>query len=157
MSELQLGDPVPEFSMPATLAGTVSSAGMAGKPYVIYFYPKDDTSGCTAESCDFRDSIARFKALDAVVIGVSKDSIASHEKFAKKYALDFPLASDGDGAVCAAFGVWVEKSMYGRKYMGIERSTFLIDASGRIAGIWRKVSVGGHVAEVAAALEKLAA
>ena len=152
MPDFQLGEIAPDFVMPATIAGEVSSKKMSGKPYVIYFYPKDDTSGCTAEACDFSENIAQFSKLGCPVIGVSKDSIASHEKFAKKYNLGFPLASDTDGKVCDAYRVWTEKSMYGRKYMGIERATFLIDAQGRFAGIWNKVKVPGHVAEVAKAL-----
>jgi peroxiredoxin Q/BCP len=115
---------------------------------VLYFYPKDDTSGCTAEACAFRDSLPDFSKLKAEVIGVSRDSVASHDKFKKKYRLPFPLASDEDGKVCQAYGVWVEKSMYGRKYMGIERSTFLIDARGIVRGVWRKVKVDGHADEV---------
>lgn len=152
MTELKTGDIAPDFSMPATGGATLTRNDFAGKPFVLYFYPKDDTSGCTAEACDFRDSMAAFNALGATVIGVSKDSVASHEKFAKKYGLTFPLGSDAEGAVCAAYGTWVEKSMYGRKYMGIERATFLVDGDGRIVQIWRKVKVGGHVAEVALAL-----
>jgi peroxiredoxin Q/BCP len=150
-----IGKPVPAFELPATIVGTVSRASLKGKPYVIYFYPKDDTSGCTAEACDFRDNIAAFKKLDIAVIGVSKDSLTKHEKFSKKYDLNFPLASDEEGRVCEAFGVWIEKSMYGRKYMGILRSTFLIDAKGIIRAVWRKVSVTGHVEEVAKAIREL--
>ena len=156
MTDLAIGDKAPDFSMPATGGQTVSAKSLAGAPYVLYFYPKDDTPGCTTEACDFRDNIKQFEKLGAAVIGVSKDSIASHEKFAKKFDLNFPLASDADGKVCAAFGAWVEKSMYGKKYMGIDRSTFLVDAKGRIAGIWRKVKVSEHVAEVAEALKALA-
>jgi peroxiredoxin Q/BCP len=155
MSELSVGDTVPDFLMPATGGIQVSAQKLAGKPYVIYFYPKDDTPGCTTEACDFTNSIAQFKSMNATIIGVSKDSIASHEKFAKKYNLNFPLASDTDGTVCNAFGVWVEKSMYGKKYMGIDRATFLMDAQGKIAGIWRKVKVADHVAEVTEALKLL--
>ena len=150
-----VGSPVPDFKLPATIVGTVSRASLKGKPFILYFYPKDDTSGCTAEACDFRDARPGFGKLKASVIGVSKDSLASHEKFAKKYELDFPLASDESGKVLEAFGVWVEKSMYGRKYMGVERSTFLVDAAGKIRAVWRKVSVTGHVEEVQAALADL--
>jgi peroxiredoxin Q/BCP len=149
------GAPAPNFSLPATRIGTASKAALKGKPFVIYFYPKDNTSGCTAEACDFRDSMAAFNKLGVPVIGVSKDSLASHEKFAKKFGLTFPLAADEDGKVCAAFGVWIEKSMYGRKYMGIERATFLVDAKGVIRNVWHKVSVPGHVAEVKKALAAL--
>ncbi len=149
------GDMIPDFTMPASGGQTISSAGLKGKPFVLYFYPKDDTSGCTAEACDFRDNLAIFNTLGVPVVGVSRDSVVSHEKFIKKHGLTFPLASDEDGHVCEAFGVWVEKSMYGRKYMGIERTTFLIDGAGRIVHVWKKVSVGGHVAEVAAAAKDL--
>jgi thioredoxin-dependent peroxiredoxin len=155
MSELSVGDTVPDFLMPATGGLTISSEKLAGSPYVIYFYPKDDTPGCTTQACDFTNSIAQFKSMNATVIGVSKDNIESHEKFVKKYKLNFPLACDVDGKVCNAFGVWVEKSMYGKKYMGIERCTFLVDGQGHIAGIWRKVKVADHVAEVTAALKLL--
>lgn len=153
MADLKTGDKAPNFTMPATGDRTVSLDGFAGKPVVLYFYPKDDTSGCTAQACDFRDNIAQLNKIGAAVVGVSKDSIPSHEKFAKKFDLNFPLASDADGSVCNAYGVWVEKSMYGRKYMGIERATFLIDGAGRIAHVWRKVKVTDHVNEVIAALK----
>jgi peroxiredoxin Q/BCP len=152
---LSIGARVPDFSLPATLIGTVSRASLGGKPFVLYFYPKDDTSGCTAEACGFRDTLPDFKKLGVPVIGVSKDGLASHEKFAKKYGLTFPLASDEDTKVAARFGVWVEKSMYGRKYMGMERATFLVDGKGVIRAIWHKVSVPGHVDEVAKAVKDL--
>ena len=152
---LNIGDTAPNFSMPATLIDKVSKASLKGKPFVLYFYPKDDTSGCTAESCDFRDQLPAFKKLGVTVIGVSKDDLKSHEKFAAKYDLTFPLAYDQGGSVCESFGVWVEKSMYGRKYMGIERSTFLIDAQGKIAALWRKVKVHGHVEDVQKAVKGL--
>jgi peroxiredoxin Q/BCP len=122
---------------------------------VLYFYPKDDTSGCTAEACSFRDNAAAFKKLKAQVVGVSKDSVASHDKFKKKYDLNFPLVSDGDGKICEKYGTWVQKTLYGRKYMGIERATFLIDKDGVVAKAWHKVKVAGHVDEVAAALKAL--
>jgi peroxiredoxin Q/BCP len=150
-----IGKSAPDFDLPATKTGSVSRAGLKGKPYVLYFYPKDDTSGCTAEACDFRDNIPTFKKLGIAVIGVSKDSLQRHEKFSAKYDLNFPLASDEKSKMCEAFGVYVEKSMYGRKYMGIERSTFLIDAKGIVRNAWRKVSVTGHVAEVAKAIKEL--
>lgn len=155
MTELKTGDRAPIFKLPATGGKTLSLKDFAGKPLVLYFYPKDDTSGCTAESCDFRDNIAAFKKIGAAVVGLSKDSIKSHEKFVEKYDLNFPLLSDEDCKVCDAYGTWVQKSMYGRKYMGIERSTFLIDGSGRIAAIWRKVKVSDHVAEVMEELKAL--
>jgi peroxiredoxin Q/BCP len=154
---LAIGSRVPDFTMPAMLMGEASRAKLKGKPFVLYFYPKDDTSGCTAEACGFRDALPAFDALDITVIGVSKDSMDSHRKFSEKYNLTFPLASDENTSVCEAFGVWVRKSMYGRTYKGIERSTFLIDAKGILRGIWRKVSVPGHVEEVKKAIEKLAA
>lgn len=152
--DAMVGQQVPDFSLP-TVDGTVSSAKLKGKPFVLYFYPKDDTPGCTTEACGFRDALPAFKKLKATVIGVSRDGVQSHAKFAAKFSLPFPLASDGEGKVLAAFGVWVEKSMYGRKYMGIDRATFLVDASGTIRAVWRKVSVTGHVEAVQAALAAL--
>ena len=150
-----IGKTVPNFDHPATMVDSVSRASLKNKPYVLYFYPKDDTSGCTAEACDFQENIGAFKKLGVTVIGISKDSLKSHEKFSKKYNLNFPLISDETCTMCEAFGVWIEKSMYGRKYMGIERSTFLIDAKGIVRNVWRKVSVTGHVAEVAQAIKEL--
>jgi thioredoxin-dependent peroxiredoxin len=150
-----LGKPAPAFDLPATKIGKVSSKAMKGKPYVVYFYPKDDTSGCTAEACAFRDNIWAFKKLGIAVIGVSKDNMQRHEKFSAKYDLNFPLASDENTKMCESFGVWVTKSMYGRSYKGIERSTFLIDAKGSVRQVWRKVSVTGHVTEVAKAIKEL--
>ena len=128
---------------------------LRGKPVVLYFYPKDDTSGCTAEACGFRDNAAAFKKLKAQVVGVSKDSVASHDKFKKKYDLNFPLVFDGDGKICAKYGTWVQKSLYGRKYMGIERATYLIGGDGKIAKVWRKVKVPGHAADVLKAVREL--
>jgi peroxiredoxin Q/BCP len=122
---------------------------------IVYFYPKDDTSGCTKEACGFNDALPNFSKLKAEIIGISKDSVASHDKFKKKYGLKFRLASDEELKVANAYGTWVEKSMYGRKYMGMERATFLIDGKGIIRGIWRKVKVPGHVDEVLAAAKKL--
>ncbi|MDE1901096.1 MAG: peroxiredoxin [Alphaproteobacteria bacterium] len=150
-----IGRPAPAFTLPATRIGKASLKDLKGKPFVLYFYPKDDTSGCTTEACGFRDALPAFAKLGVTVIGVSKDSLASHEKFAKKYDLTFPLASDADGDICEKFGVWKEKSMYGRKYMGIERSTFLIDGKGVVRAVWRKVSVTGHIDEVAGAIAGL--
>ena len=152
---VKTGDKAPDFSLPADGNGKISLSKLRGKKVILYFYPKDDTSGCTAEACGFRDNLPKFGKSDAVVIGVSRDSVASHDKFKKKYELPFQLASDGDGKVCEAFGTWVEKSMYGRKYMGIERATFLIDAKGAIRNIWRKVKVPGHVEEVLAAAKAI--
>jgi len=150
-----VGASAPAFKMPATVVGEVSSAQLKGKPFVLYFYPKDDTSGCTAEACGFREVVPAFDKLGLTVIGVSKDSITSHEKFAKKHNLNFPLASDEAGKVCTRFGVWVKKSMYGRTYMGIERATFLVDAQGIIRHVWRKVSVPGHVDAVKETIKEL--
>jgi peroxiredoxin Q/BCP len=149
------GKPAPDFTMPTDGGGTAALSKLRGKPVVLYFYPKDSTSGCTAEACGFRDSLARFAKAKAVVIGVSKDSVKSHDGFKAKQKLNFALASDADGKVCAAYGVWIEKSMYGRKYMGIDRATFLIDAKGKVARAWRKVKVPGHVDEVLEAVEAL--
>jgi peroxiredoxin Q/BCP len=149
------GDKAPSFTMPTDRNGTVSLAKLKGQNVVLYFYPKDDTSGCTAEACSFRDNLPKFEKVDAVVIGVSRDSVESHDKFKKKYKLPFTLASDADGTVTEAYGTWVEKSMYGRKYMGIERATFLIDGKGTVRHVWRKVKVPGHVEEVLAAVKAL--
>ncbi len=145
---LKVGDKAPDFTLPSDGGGEISLKALKGKTVVLYFYPKDDTSGCTAEACAFRDALPDFSKVEAAVIGISRDSVASHDKFKTKYGLPFPLASDEDGKVCEAYGTWVEKSMYGRKYMGIERATFLIDGKGVIRGIWRKVKVPGHAAEV---------
>ncbi len=152
---LQAGDRAPEFSLPGDGGKTLSLATAAGKKLVLYFYPKDDTSGCTMEAKDFNALRADFAAAGTESIGVSPDSAASHDKFKKKYELGFALASDESKAMLEAYGVWVEKSMYGRKYMGVERTTFLIGADGRIARIWSKVKVPGHAAEVLAAAKAL--
>ncbi len=152
---LEVGDKAPVFTLPADGGGKIALKDLKGKKVVLYFYPKDDTSGCTAEACAFRDSLPDFSKVKAAIIGISRDSVASHDKFKKKFDLTFPLASDEDGKVCEAYGTWVEKSMYGRKYMGIERSTFLIDEKGVIRGIWRKVKVPGHAEEVLKAAEAL--
>jgi peroxiredoxin Q/BCP len=152
---VQLGDKAPDFTLPTDGGGKVSLSELRGKKVVLYFYPKDDTSGCTAEACGFRDSLQDYRGVDAVVIGVSKDSVAAHDKFKKKYELPFTLASDANSDVCEKYGVWVEKSMYGRKYMGIERATYLIDGDGAVRGVWRKVKVPGHVAEVLKAAKAL--
>jgi peroxiredoxin Q/BCP len=154
-SAVEEGKKAPDFTAPTDGGGKLKLSELRGKPVVLYFYPKDDTSGCTAEACGFRDNAAVFKKLKAQVVGVSKDSVASHDKFKKKYDLNFPLVSDVDGKICEKYGTWVEKSLYGRKYMGIERATFLIDKEGVIAKAWHKVKVAGHVDEVAAALKAL--
>ena len=148
---VQDGDMAPDFEMPATNGRTVSLAAMAGKPFVLYFYPKADTPGCTKEACAFQEALPQLGKICIDVVGVSPDKIAPIEKFAAKFALTFPLASDETKAVAERYGTWVEKSMYGRKYMGIERSTFLVDKTGKIAKIWRKVSVAGHAEAVLAA------
>ncbi len=152
---IEIGAKAPDFTLPTDGGGTVSLAALKGGPVVLYFYPKDDTPGCTQQACDFRDSIARFASVKATVIGLSKDSVAAHDKFKAKFGLTFPLASDADGTVCEAYGVWMEKSMYGKKYMGIDRSTFLIDGKGIVRAVWRKVKIPGHIEEVAKAVEAL--
>jgi len=152
---LEIGDKAPEFALPTDGGGRASLKEFRGKNVILYFYPKDDTTGCTAEACGFRDAMPNFSRTGAAVLGVSKDTVASHDKFKKKYDLPFTLVSDTDGELCARYGVWKKKSMYGRAYMGIERSTFLIDGKGIVRGIWRKVKVPGHVAEVLAAVKAL--
>jgi peroxiredoxin Q/BCP len=151
---LELGDKAPDFDLPSD-KGRVKLSAFKGKTVVLYFYPRDDTPGCTKEACGFNESLLDFSRLKAEIIGVSKDSEASHAKFRKKYGLDFHLASDAEGDVLAAYGSWIEKSMYGRKYMGIDRSTFLIDAKGVLRGIWRGVKVPGHVDDVLEAAKAL--
>ena len=152
---IQDGDKAPDFELPTESGEAIKLSRLKGRPVVVYFYPKDDTSGCTAEAKDFTRLAPDFKKAGVEVIGISPDSPESHQKFAKKYELKVRLAADADKAVATAYGVWVEKSMYGRKYMGVERSTFLIDKSGRIAKAWRKVKVPGHAEEVLAAATAL--
>ncbi|QDT54305.1 Putative peroxiredoxin bcp [Caulifigura coniformis] len=149
---LNVGDKAPEFSLQNGQGETVKLKDFRGQPVILYFYPKDNTSGCTKQACDFRDTQPAIKKAGAVVLGVSPDSVASHEKFATKFELPFTLLSDPEHAVAEKYGVWVEKSMYGRKYMGINRTTFLIDDKGRIAQIWSKVKVPGHVEAVVKSL-----
>jgi thioredoxin-dependent peroxiredoxin len=152
---LSEGDAAPNPSF-TTAAGTLASiAEFKGKKLVLYFYPKDDTTGCTKEAQEFTSLASDLAKAGAEIVGISKDSVKSHAKFIGKYDLKVALGSDEDGAVCEAFGVWVEKSMYGKKYMGIERSTFLIGADGKIARIWRKVKVAGHAADVLEAAKAL--
>lgn len=153
--ELTAGDKAPEFELPSDLDGKVRLSAFKGKIVVLYFYPKDDTTGCTREAIDFTTAQKSFARSGAVVIGVSKDSIGKHAKFREKHKLTVQLASDEAGATIAAYGSWVEKSLYGRKYMGIDRSTFLIDSTGAIRQIWRKVRVPGHVEEVLDAVKAL--
>lgn len=145
---LQVGDKAPDFSLQTETAETISLKSLRGKKVVLYFYPKDSTPGCTQESCDFRDNYSTFKKKGVAVFGISKDSAKSHVKFKEKYELPFPLLVDEDTEVCTAYDVMKEKSMFGKKYMGIERSTFLIDEKGKIEQVWRKVKVKGHVEQV---------
>jgi peroxiredoxin Q/BCP len=152
---LEAGEKAPNFKLATDEGGDVSRSGLKGKPFVLYFYPKDDTSGCTKEAVDFTAAAGKFGKLGIPVIGVSKDSVASHEKFRKKHKLKITLASDPEIAAAEAWGVWIEKSMYGRKYMGMERATFLVDAKGVIAEAWHKVKVPGHAEAVLAAARKL--
>ncbi|MBA4012259.1 MAG: peroxiredoxin [Phenylobacterium sp.] len=154
MSALTEGASAPDFELQGA-QGPVKLADFAGKPLVVYFYPKDDTSGCTKEAQEFTALAAHFAQAGVALLGVSKDSVASHAKFTAKYDLAVPLASDPEGAMIEAYGSWVEKNMYGRKYMGIERSTFLIGADGKLARIWRKVRVPSHAAEVLKAAQSL--
>jgi len=149
------GDLAPAFDLPTAGGGRVSLASLKGKRVVLYFYPKDDTPGCTTEALNFTEKARSFAGANGVIVGVSKDSPAKHDKFAAKYGLEVQLASDEDGAVCERYGVWVEKALYGRKYMGIERATFLIDSKGKIASVWRKVKVAGHAEEVLEAVKTL--
>jgi len=152
---LQPGDKAPDFILPSDEGPDLRLTDLAGKAVVLYFYPKDDTTGCTNEARAFTAAAKAFAAAGAVVVGVSKDSIKSHAKFRNKYELDVRLGSDVDGQTIERYGVWVEKSMYGRKYMGIERATYLIDGAGVIRRVWRKVSVPGHAEEVLAAVHAL--
>jgi peroxiredoxin Q/BCP len=152
---LSEGDRVPDVQLVAPDGETLSPADFRGNKLVLYFYPKDDTSGCTREAQDFTALAPEFEKAGTWILGVSKDSPASHTKFIGKYDLKVRLASDPDGAVCEAFGTWIEKSMYGRKYMGIDRATFLINRDGTIVRIWRKVKVPGHAEEVLAATREL--
>jgi thioredoxin-dependent peroxiredoxin len=152
---VQDGDKAPDFALPADDGEKLALSRLKGKAVVLYFYPKDDTSGCTAEARDFTRLAAEFRKAGAEIIGVSPDSVDSHAKFRAKYDLAVRLAADTDKAAAMAYGVWAEKSMYGRKYMGVERSTFLIDGKGRIARSWRKVKVPGHAEEVLAAVKAL--
>lgn len=155
--ELKPGDPAPLFDLPAAGAGRVSLGKLKGKRVVLYFYPKDDTPGCTTEALNFTEKTKAFATANTVIVGVSRDSVAKHDKFAAKHGLKLLLASDEDGKVCEAYGVWVEKTLYGRVYWGVERATFLIDEKGRIAHVWRKVRVPKHVDEVLKEVKALAA
>lgn len=148
MTELNIGDLAPNFTLPKDGGGEIALEALRGKNVVLYFYPKDDTSGCTNQAIQFSEKKDEFAAKNAIIIGVSKDSIKSHDKFKAKYDLKIDLLSDEELNVANAYGTWVEKSMYGRKYMGMDRSTFLIDADGKIKKIWRKVKIPGHIDEI---------
>lgn len=152
----QEGEKAPDFDLPADGGGRLRLADLVGRPLVVYFYPKDDTSGCTKEAQAFAAAYPEFKAAGAEVIGISKDPVGAHDRFKAEYALPFPLGSDEDGRVIEAYGSWVEKSMYGKTYMGTDRSTFLLDRDGSIRKAWRKVKVPGHVDEVLSALKDIA-
>ena len=154
LGESAVGSKAPSFSLATDGGGRVTLKDLLGKPFVLYFYPKDDTSGCTSEDIAFTELMPKFRRLGASVIGVSKDSVDSHDRFKNKHDLDVVLASDPDGKTIESYGCWVEKSMYGRKYMGIDRATFLIDAKGKISRAWRKVKVPGHAADVLEALKE---
>jgi thioredoxin-dependent peroxiredoxin len=150
---LQAGDAVPDFSAESDSAGTISAAALRGQRYVIYFYPKDDTPGCTKEACAFRDNLPHFQGLGVPVFGVSADDAKAHGKFVSKYQLNFPLLIDPEKKLLEAFGVWVEKKNYGRSYFGIQRSTFVVDATGTIEKVWPKVKAEGHAEQVLAYLQ----
>jgi peroxiredoxin Q/BCP len=149
------GDAAPDFTLPTDGTGQVTLSALRGKPVVLYFYPRDDTPGCTMEACGFNDNLPNFSGLNAEIIGISKDNEASHARFRDKYGLKFRLAADTETKVAKAYGVWVEKSLYGRKYMGMDRATYLIDKDGTIRGVWRSVKVKGHVDEVLKAAQAL--
>ncbi|PZU85659.1 MAG: peroxiredoxin [Shinella sp.] len=155
MAELAVGDQAPDFTLPRDGGGTVSLSALHGKPVVLYFYPKDDTSGCTTEAIAFTNLADEFAKAGATIVGMSPDSVKSHDKFVGKHNLSLILASDEEKTTLSAYGVWKEKSMYGRTYMGVERTTILIDAEGRIAAIWRKVKVAGHAEAVLNAVRAL--
>lgn len=150
-----VSDPTPSFTLPRSGGGEVTLSSLQGSPVVLFFYPRDDTPGCTKESIAFSEALQAFADAGAQVFGISKDTVAKHDKFTAKHGLATPLLSDADGTVCEDYGVWKEKSMYGKKFWGIERSTFLIDADGRIAQVWRKVKVDGHADEVLTAVRAL--
>ena len=152
---LQEGDTAPDFSLPTDGGGSLSLSALRGRKLVLYAYPKDDTSGCTREAIDFNGLRGAFAAVDTEIVGVSPDTTKSHDRFKSKYGLAFPLLADETQEILMAYGIWVEKSMYGRRYMGVERTTFLIDADGKVARIWRKVKVPGHAEEVLAAATAL--
>ncbi|MDR3439018.1 thioredoxin-dependent thiol peroxidase [Telmatospirillum sp.] len=152
---IDVGSNAPDFTLPTDGGGSLTLSSLKGRKVIVYFYPKDDTPGCTKEACAFQAALPDFSGANAAIVGISKDDAKSHDKFKAKYNLNFTLVSDTDGTVCEAFGVWVEKVNYGKKYMGIERSTFLLDEQGVIAKIWRKVKVDGHSEDVLAAVTAL--
>lgn len=155
MSNLEVGQPVPNFKLPASNGSEWSLSDSKGKKVVLFFYPKDMTPGCTQESCDFRDQYSAFKQLNTEVVGISPDDLKSHGKFIEKHSLPYVLLSDTDHQVCERFGVWKLKMNFGREYMGVERSTFLIDEEGKLIYEWRKVKVAGHIEEVVDTIKKL--
>ncbi|WP_370253263.1 peroxiredoxin [Nioella sp.] len=152
---LDVGSPAPDFTLPRDGGDNVSLSALKGGPVVLYFYPRDDTPGCTTEANDFTAMLPEFQAAGATVIGVSKDTVAKHERFISKHDLGVILVSDAEGDLCERYGTWVEKNMYGKKSMGIQRATFLIDAGGKVARVWPKVKVAGHAAEVLEAVKAL--
>jgi peroxiredoxin Q/BCP len=156
MTILTEGSQAPEIDLPTDNGGHFRLSDLKGEKVLVYFYPKDDTSGCTKESCSLSENIKSFERLGCTVVGISKDSVKSHDKFKKKYDLQFALASDQESDVCERYGVWIEKSLYGRKYMGIDRTTFLIDENGAIQKIWHKVKVEGHTDEILQELQRKA-
>jgi peroxiredoxin Q/BCP len=151
----QVGTLAPDFTAPTDTGEMLTLSSLRGHPVVLFFYPKDDTSGCTTEACSFRDNLPRFTGLDAVVLGISPDSVKSHQKFKEKFNLPYPLVADEEKKIVNAYGVWGEKSMYGRKYMGVARTTFVIDRDGKIARVFEKVKPADHAVEVAEAVEAL--
>lgn len=155
LAELDTGTPAPDFTLPRDGGETLSLSDYAGKPLVLFFYPRDDTSGCTKEAIAFTSLVSEFESLGASVVGISKDSVKKHDKFVAKHALGIPLLSDEEGDMCERYGVWKEKSMYGKTYLGIERSTFLVGADGKIVQTWRKVKVPGHAEAVLDAVKAL--
>ncbi len=151
----KIGDRAPDFTLPTDGSGSITLSALRGRPVVLYFYPRDDTPGCTMEACGFRDAMPDFSGIDAEIVGVSKDSETSHARFRDKYQLNFKLAADTELKAAKAYGVWVEKSLYGREYMGMDRATYLIDKDGIVRGVWRSVKVPGHVDEVLKAAQAL--
>ena len=152
---LEVGDKAPQFSLPADGGGKISLKDLKGKTVVLYFYPKDDTSGCTAEACAFRDNLPDFSKVKATVVGISRDSVSSHDKFKSKYDLPFPLASDEDGKVCEAYGTWVEKSMYGRSFVGPARAAYILDRDGTVLGVVEKVDAAHHAGQLSELIKSL--